>query len=241
MGLVAVALGIGGPLGIFAALLHTLNHSLAKTLLFCGSGNVLLKYGTRDLNVVCGMLKIMPFTAVLFGGGALALAGMPPFNIFLSEFMTVTAGLARNHLLIIVLLLLLLTLVLAGLVRMAARVLMAKPPQAVNRGDLGWLTTSPMVILLVMMLAMGTHIPQPVIRILAGASTIVLSGTHDLPAQRSTWHDFCLQAPHLFRRNTVNVNSSSNRGEAILAALKTQFPARCWMKSDKRLNRSPLR
>ena len=90
MGLVAVALGIGGPLGIFAALLHTLNHSLAKTLLFCGSGNVLLKYGTRDLNVVCGMLKIMPFTAVLFGGGALALAGMPPFNIFLSEFMTVT-------------------------------------------------------------------------------------------------------------------------------------------------------
>ncbi len=194
MGLVAVALGIGGPLGIFAALLHTLNHSLAKTLLFCGSGNVLLKYGTRDLNVVCGMLKIMPFTAVLFGGGALALAlalaGMPPFNIFLSEFMTITAGLARNHLLIIVLLLLLLTLVLAGLVRMAARVLMAKPPQAVNRGDLGWLTTSPMVILLVMMLAMGTHIPQPVIRILAGASTIVLSGTHDLPAQRSTWHDF---------------------------------------------------
>ncbi|HAI9880868.1 TPA: hydrogenase 4 subunit F [Escherichia coli] len=190
MGLVAVALGIGGPLGIFAALLHTLNHSLAKTLLFCGSGNVLLKYGTRDLNVVCGMLKIMPFTAVLFGGGALALAGMPPFNIFLSEFMTVTAGLARNHLLLIVLLLLLLTLVLAGLVRMAARVLMAKPPQAVNRGELGWLTTSPMVILLVMMLAMGTHIPQPVIRILAGASTIVLSGTHDLPAQRSTWHDF---------------------------------------------------
>ena len=190
MGLVAVALGIGGPLGIFAALLHTLNHSLAKTLLFCGSGNVLLKYGTRDLNVVCGMLKIMPFTAVLFGGGALALAGMPPFNIFLSEFMTITAGLARNHLLIIVLLLLLLTLVLAGLVRMAARVLMAKPPQAVNRGELGWLTTSPMVILLVMMLAMGTHIPQPVIRILAGASTIVLSETHDLPAQRSTWHDF---------------------------------------------------
>ncbi len=173
MGLVAVELGIGGPLGIFAALLHILNHSLAKTLLFCGSGNVLLKYGTRDLNVVCGMLKIMPFTAVLFGGGALALAGMPPFNIFLSEFMTITAGLARNHLLIIVLLLLLLTLVLAGLVRMAARVLMAKPPQAVNRGDLGWLTTSPMVILLVMMLAMGTHIPQPVIRIPAGASTIV--------------------------------------------------------------------
>lgn len=137
-----------------------------------------------------GVLHTLPLPGVGFCVAALAITGVPPFNIFLSEFMTVTAGLARNHLLIIVLLLLLLTLVLAGLVRMAARVLMAKPPQAVNRGDLGWLTTSPMVILLVMMLAMGTHIPQPVIRILAGASTIVLSGTHDLPAQRSTWHDF---------------------------------------------------
>ncbi|MFV2791436.1 proton-conducting transporter membrane subunit, partial [Escherichia coli] len=76
---------------------HIFNHSMAKTLLVCGSGNVLLKYGTRDLHVVCGMLKIMPFTAVLFGVGALALAGMPPFNIFLIEFMTITAGLARNH------------------------------------------------------------------------------------------------------------------------------------------------
>jgi hydrogenase-4 component F len=83
MGLVAVALGIGGPLGILAALLHTLNHSLAKTLLFCGSGNVLLKYGTRNLDVVCGMLKVMPFTAVLLGGGALALGGMP-LSIFSS-------------------------------------------------------------------------------------------------------------------------------------------------------------
>ncbi|WP_424705268.1 proton-conducting transporter membrane subunit, partial [Klebsiella pneumoniae] len=45
MGLIAVALGIGGPIGILAALFHTLNHSLAKALLFCGSGNVLLKYG----------------------------------------------------------------------------------------------------------------------------------------------------------------------------------------------------
>ncbi len=179
MGLVAVALGIGGPLGILAALLHTLNHSLAKTLLFCGSGNVLLKYGTRNIDVVCGMLKVMPFTAVLLGGGALALGGMPPFNIFLSEFMTVTAGLARDHIALTIVLLLLLTLVLAGLVRMIAKTLFAPPPQAVSKGELGWLTTLPMAILLVMMLAMGTHIPQPVSRLLENATTIVLAPSSD--------------------------------------------------------------
>ncbi|MFB4253377.1 proton-conducting transporter membrane subunit [Escherichia fergusonii] len=190
MGLVAVALGIGGPLGILAALLHTLNHSLAKTLLFCGSGNVLLKYGTRDLNVIRGMLKIMPFSAVLLGAGALALAGMPPFNIFLSEFMTITAGLARQHLVLTIVLLLLLTLVLAGLVRMAARVLFARPPEAVIRGEISWLTTTPMALLVVMMLMMGTDIPQPIIRILQNASVIVLAGTDESPAQIMSWQDF---------------------------------------------------
>ncbi|MEN0583801.1 MULTISPECIES: hydrogenase 4 subunit F [unclassified Kosakonia] len=191
MGLVAVALGIGGPLGILAALLHTLNHSLAKTLLFCGSGNVLLKYGTRNMDVVCGMLKVMPFTAVLLGGGALALGGMPPFNIFLSEFMTVTAGLAAEHLAVTILLLVLLTLVLGGLVRMVAKVLFATPPQQVATGELGWLTTAPMVILLVMMLVMGTHIPQPVSRLLASAATIVQQNNDDHPTQLSwLWANF---------------------------------------------------
>lgn len=187
MGLIAVALGIGGPLGILAALLHTLNHSLAKTLLFCGSGNVLLKYGTRDLTVVKGMLKCMPFTAVLLAGGALALGGMPPFNIFLSEFMTVTASLAAGHITLTIVLLLLLTVVLAGLVRMVASILFGAKPEQLNRGELGILTTLPMLILLVLMLVMGTKIPQPVSRLLENAATLVLSTNTQSTAQPFNW------------------------------------------------------
>ncbi|MEG0230738.1 MAG: hydrogenase 4 subunit F [Hafnia sp.] len=175
MGLIVVAIGIGGPLGVLAALLHTLNHSLAKTLLFCGSGNVLLKYGTRDLHAVKGMLKIMPFSAVLFAGGALALCGMPPFNVFISEFMTVVAGLAAGHAWLTVFILLLLTIVLGGLVRMVACVLFGDAPEAVSKGELGLFTTLPMAILIVLMLIMGTHIPQPVTRLLENAATIVMN------------------------------------------------------------------
>ncbi|MEZ2696247.1 hydrogenase 4 subunit F, partial [Hafnia alvei] len=175
MGLIAVAIGIGGPLGVLAALLHTLNHSLAKTLLFCGSGNVLLKYGTRDLHAVKGMLKIMPFSAVLFAGGALALGGMPPFNVFISEFMTVVASLAAGHVWLTVFILLLLTIVLGGLVRMVACILFGDAPEAVSKGELGLFTTLPMAILIVLMLVMGTHIPQPVTRLLENAATIVMN------------------------------------------------------------------
>ena len=52
MGLVSFAFGLGGPIGGFAGLLHAINHSLAKTLLFCASGNILLTYQTRDMNQV---------------------------------------------------------------------------------------------------------------------------------------------------------------------------------------------
>lgn len=176
MGLIAVALGIGGPLGILAALLHTLNHSLAKTLLFCGSGNVLLKYGTRDMDAVKGILRVAPITGALLAGGALALGGMPPFNVFLSEFMTVTAGIHAGHLPLVLVLLVLLTVVLAGLVRMIATSVLGSKPEAVSKGELGWLTTAPMLILLVLMLVMGTRIPQPVTHLLERATAIVLNG-----------------------------------------------------------------
>ncbi|CNF84612.1 hydrogenase 4 subunit F [Yersinia massiliensis] len=174
MGLIAVALGIGGPLGVLAALFHTLNHSLAKTLLFCGSGNVLLKYGTRDMGAIKGIIRVAPLTAVLLAGGALALAGMPPFNVFISEFMVVAAAIKAGHIGLVIVLLLLLTLVLAGLVRMIASTVLGTPPEAVSKGELGILTTAPMALLLLLMLLLGVHIPTPVTRLLTDAAQIVL-------------------------------------------------------------------
>ncbi|WP_145520031.1 hydrogenase 4 subunit F [Yersinia mollaretii] len=184
MGLIAVALGIGGPLGVLAALFHTLNHSLAKTLLFCGSGNVLLKYGTRDMGAIKGIIRVAPLTAVLLAGGALALAGMPPFNVFISEFMVVAAAIKAGHLWLVIVLLLLLTLVLAGLVRMIASTVLGTPPEAVSKGELGILTTAPMVILLLLMLLLGVHIPSPVTRLLTDAAQIVLKGDSSAPLEQ---------------------------------------------------------
>lgn len=175
MGLIALALGIGGPLGTLAAMLHTLNHSLAKTLLFCGSGNVLLKYGSRDLNVVKGVLRLTPVTGALLAGGALALGGMPPFNVFLSELLTVTAGIQSGHPWLTGLLLILLTIVLAGLVRMIAKAILGPCPDSLPKGELGWLTTTPMALLLALMLLMGTHIPHSVSQLLTQASQVVMN------------------------------------------------------------------
>ncbi|GAA5179416.1 hydrogenase 4 subunit F [Niveibacterium umoris] len=187
MGLIALGFGIGGPLGVLAALLHTINHSLAKALVFCGSGNVLLKYGSPDMDVVKGLLKKAPLTGVMLAAGALALGGFPPFNIFVSEFLVVTAGIQSGHGVLMVVCLLLLTVVLAGLVRMIAGTVFGPAPDAVPKGEAGVLTVLPMIVLLALMLVMGIRAPDAVVRMLDNATRVVLVGSDqvktDAPVQ----------------------------------------------------------
>jgi hydrogenase-4 component B len=71
-----------------AALYHLINHSLYKTLLFCGVGTVEAQTGTRDMDRLGGLIKWMPLTALGFLVGALSIAGLPPFNGFVSEWLT---------------------------------------------------------------------------------------------------------------------------------------------------------
>jgi hydrogenase-4 component B len=74
-------------LGFGGALLHVLNHSLFKSLLFFSAGSVFRQTHTRDMDKLGGLIKKMPGTAVLFLVGALAIGGIPPLNGFISEFL----------------------------------------------------------------------------------------------------------------------------------------------------------
>jgi hydrogenase-4 component B len=71
-----------------AALYHLLNHSLYKTLLFIGVGEIEAQAGTRDMDRLGGLIKAMPLAALAFLAGALSIAGLPPFNGFVSEWLT---------------------------------------------------------------------------------------------------------------------------------------------------------
>ncbi len=73
--------------GIAGALLHTLNHSLFKSLLFFGAGNILSKTHTTSLDALGGLAKHMPLTAILFLIATAAICALPPFNGFVSELL----------------------------------------------------------------------------------------------------------------------------------------------------------
>ena len=91
IGLGCIGLGKGNniliELGFAGALLHTLNHSLFKSLLFYASGNVHQATHTMDLDKLGGLGKQMPQTTFLFLIAAIAICGLPPFNGFVSEFL----------------------------------------------------------------------------------------------------------------------------------------------------------
>lgn len=91
IGLGLIGLGTGNSLmvllGFGSALLHTLNHSLFKSLLFFVSGTVFLKTQTFNIEKLGGLLKKMPQTAGFFLLGSLAIGALPPFSGFISEYL----------------------------------------------------------------------------------------------------------------------------------------------------------
>ncbi|HUH93125.1 MAG TPA: proton-conducting transporter membrane subunit, partial [Casimicrobiaceae bacterium] len=75
-------------IALTAALYHLANHSLYKTLLFFGVGVIEGETGTRDIDRLGGLIRSMPLTALGFLAGTLSIAGLPPFNGFASEWLT---------------------------------------------------------------------------------------------------------------------------------------------------------
>ena len=89
LGLVGIGTrqGLLSFLGFGGALLHVLNHSLFKSLLFFSAGSVYRQTHTRDMDKLGGLIKTMPKSAFLFLTGAIAIGGIPPLNGFISEFL----------------------------------------------------------------------------------------------------------------------------------------------------------
>jgi hydrogenase-4 component F len=101
MGIIAFAFGIGGPLANFAGLLHMTMHSLTKSAIFFAVGHIAQAKGTQRLSDLRGLTVSHPLLGWGLVAGVVAIAGMPPFGIFMSEFLVVTSTFARQPLLAI--------------------------------------------------------------------------------------------------------------------------------------------
>jgi hydrogenase-4 component B len=102
VGIIVVGLGLSvvfmsygletlAALALLASMYHSLNHAVFKGLLFMAAGSVVLGAGTADMNLMGGLAKRMPWTSLFFLVGSIAIAGLPPLNGFVSEWLTLQA------------------------------------------------------------------------------------------------------------------------------------------------------
>lgn len=155
-----------GRLALAGALLHVWNHGLFKGLLFFGAGSVVHSTGTREMSRLGGLWRVMPWTAGLFGLGAVAIVGLPPLNGFVSEWLVFLGlfGAVSAHGVVAwgaipgaVFLGVTGALALACFAKACGLVFLGEPrTQAVrNAHEVGWPMRLPMIVLAIMCVAIG--------------------------------------------------------------------------------------
>ncbi len=159
-GLICLGLALG-PLGTFAALLHLINHTAAKSLVFFLVGHIEGKYGSPVIEHVRGLLKVMPWTGGLFAAGLLALIGLPPFGLFITEFALFRAGFALNHPWLMGAALALLAVAFVAVINHLNRMLYGPPPESVTVGEVSGWRIAPLLVSGATLVVLGLTLPAP--------------------------------------------------------------------------------
>jgi hydrogenase-4 component F len=159
MGIMAFAFGMGGPLANFAGLLHMTMHSLTKSGIFFAVGHIAQVKGTQKIADIGGLTESHPWLGWSLVAGVVAIAGLPPFGIFMSEFLVVTSTFARQPLLALVLVLGIL-IALGALFRQLNGVAFGRP-----RGSLAPVKASfvPVSAHLALVAAAGVYLPPALV------------------------------------------------------------------------------
>ena len=159
MGVITFAFGMGGPLANFAGLLHMTMHSLTKSAIFFAVGHIAQVKGTQRIADIRGLSVSHPALAAGLAVGVIAIAGLPPFGVFTSEFMLVSSTFARQPLLAVCLVAGLL-IALGALVLRLQNVTFGDPSGPSGRVQASYV---PLFIHMAVVLAAGLWLPEPVV------------------------------------------------------------------------------
>jgi hydrogenase-4 component F len=159
MGIITFAFGIGGPLANFAGLLHMVMHSLTKSAIFYGVGHIAQIKGTQRIEEIGGLTETHPWLGWALVCGVVAITGLPPLGIFMSEFLVVSSTLAREPLLALPLVFGLLVGLGALLLRLNT-LAFGKPRGATAPAEASY---APMYAHLALVLTAGIYLPPPLV------------------------------------------------------------------------------
>lgn len=169
MGIVTFAFGLGGPVAGFAGLLHMAMHSLTKSAIFFAVGHIAQAKGTQKLAEIRGLTESHPLLGWSLVLGVIAIIGMPPFGLFMSEFLLITSTFAREPLLAVPLVAGLLIGIGALVLRMQGLAFGVPSP---SRGEVR-ASYGPFLLHLVLVLAAGIYLPEVLVAWFRTAAALI--------------------------------------------------------------------
>src|SRR5512146_412033 len=173
MGIIALGVGLGGTLGMYGALLHAFNHSVAKTLLFFTAGNVSEHFGTLRMERIRGMARALPWTSTALVVGSIAIVGLPPFGLFVSEFVILTEAFAQARFFVAIILLVALSIVFGALLYHFQRMLAGEAERSIAGPRMLISDFGVMGICAGCLLVLGVRIPTALTHLLQSATTVL--------------------------------------------------------------------
>lgn len=177
MGIILTAVGLGGSDGYYGAMFQMMSHSLTKSFCFYAAGAALLMVGTREIAAVRGLIQTSPLVGSSLLLGALAIAGAPPFAVFLSEFSIFRAGLTQGRYVVTGLLVLFVAIAFFGILLHINRMVFG-PAEGSNpkMTKLPATCTLTLIVAAIPVVALGFYLPSSVNALLRSAALPTLLG-----------------------------------------------------------------
>ncbi len=162
IGLISIGFGIGTKESIFAALFMIVAHSMTKPILFFCAGNILQEYKTKDMGMIRGLSKKMPFTAAMLSIGTIAIIGMPPFAVFMGELALLLAIMGSGMWILSIIIIVLLIIIFAGFTLHIYPMMTGETDNDVHDPK-GIVRAMPFVILTGVILVFGLFVPDSIV------------------------------------------------------------------------------
>lgn len=177
MGIMAVGLGLGG-IGVFVSLFHMIFHSFAKSSFLITSENIFVRFKTKRIDDVSDIVKSDPFTAWLWMLCFVAVTGIPPSPLFISEFLIIKALFEAKQYLIILIFIILIAVIIFGLARCVVNMSFGKSSKLddtdiIDAAKLSWTMYLPQTVLLAILGVSGIYLCPFISEMIRNAASLI--------------------------------------------------------------------
>lgn len=171
MGIILVAAGLGSADAHLGAAYQMVGHTVAKSFCFFAAGVTVLGLGTQEIASVRGLVRTSPVAAVALIAGGFAIAGAPPFAVFVSEFVILKAGLSSGQYVVIGILALLIVIAFCAVMLHVNRMVFGAPDNDVRAVALPWSCKLTLGLAAIPLVIIGIYVPMPLQDLLKAAAS----------------------------------------------------------------------